>query len=290
MANKFGLTYLLKCENSNGEIVDIEPPFSLQFSVQRSITGGANSAHFTVYNLAHWIRESLYKDQYKIDFKKVQLFAGYSENVLTPMVFNGNIRLCQSYRDGVNFLTELECYDGAFAMTEGKASIATVAGTAIKDSLKQLMNALPEIAGTTVGNGYDKENKRAQVLFGNPAEYLKVLSQNRFFIDNNHAYILADNEVLKGDVETIDASSGLLGTPKRNNTLIELETIFEPRIQVAQLLELVSTTNPAVNGLYKVLECQHSGMISETVSSSVTTQLKLLKETDGKFVLVQHGN
>ena len=64
MAKKFGLSYFLKVENSNGDMVEITMPFSVQFSVQRSITGGANSAHFTLFNLAETTRNVLYKDQY----------------------------------------------------------------------------------------------------------------------------------------------------------------------------------------------------------------------------------
>lgn len=289
MANKWGRTYLLKVENADGNTVEITMPFSLQFSVQRSITGGANSGHFTIFNLAPQTRNSLYKDQYSLEYRTVQLFAGYEDgdNTLLSMLFNGNIKTAQSSRDGVNFITELECYDGAFAMTQGKTAIATAAGQAMKDTLKQLMEGLPNITGATVGNGYDTENKRGNVIFGNPAEYLKTLSKNRFFIDNNHAYVLADNEVIKGDVETIDASTGLIGTPKKSNTLVEIETIFEPRVQIAQSLELYSTTNPRLNGVYKVLEVNHSGMISPTVGGAVTTQLKLYKDPDKILVEVQ---
>lgn len=280
MANKWGLTYLLKVENADGNTVEIGMPFSVQFSVQRSITGGANSAHFTIMNLAPQTRNAIYKDQYSIEYRTVQMFAGYDDGAQTllAMLFNGNIRVAQSYRSGVDFLTEIECYDGAYAMTQGKTAVTTNAGQAMKDTLKQLMQQLPNIAGATVGNGYETENKRGNVIFGNPAEYLKTLSQNRFFIDNNHAYVLADNEVIKGDVETIDASTGLIGTPKKSNTLVEIETIFEPRIQIAQSLELASLTNPRLNGVYKVLECNHSGMISPTVGGGVTTQLKLYKD------------
>ena len=114
-----------------------------------------------------------------------------------------------------------------------------------------------------------------------------MLSKNRFFINNKHAYILADNEILKGDIETIDASTGLIGTPKKQNTLVECEIIFEPRIQLAQGLELISSTNPQVNGFYKVLECNHSGLMSKTVGGSVTTHLKLYADPTGSFSVVQ---
>jgi hypothetical protein len=288
MAKKFGLSYFLKVENSNGDMVEITMPFSVQFSVQRSITGGANSAHFTLFNLAETTRNVLYKDQYSMEYRVAQMFAGYEDGAKTllPMIFNGTVRVSQSARNGIDFITEIECFDGAFAMTSGKTAIVAAAGQAMKDTLKDLMSNLPGVTGSTVGGGYETENKRGNIMFGNPVEYLKLLSQNRFFIDQNHAYVLADNETIKGDIETIDASTGLIGAPKKSNTLVEVETIFEPRIQIAQTLELISTTNKRLNGIYKVLECNHSGMISPTVSSSVTTQLKLYKDPNGSFIEV----
>jgi len=276
---KWGRSYVLKVEAFGGkETIEITMPFTLQFSISRSMIGGANNASITVMNLNQATREKIFKDEFDIDdYRAVQLFAGYEDgaSTLLPMVFNGHVRKAGSQRNGTEWETELDCFDGAFAMTMGKMAKSVPAGQTLKDMLLGIMENLPKIDGATIGGGYDQKNQRGQMLFENPAEFLKMASQNRFFIDNNHAYILADNETLKGDIETIDVSTGLIGTPRRQKNIIELETIFEPRLFLAQDLEIVSTTNPGVNGTYKVIEIQHNGIISPTVGGAVTTKVKL---------------
>jgi hypothetical protein len=276
---KFGLAYQLKVEAFGGkETIEIGMPFSIQFSITRSMTGSANTASITIFNLNEVSREKIFKDEFDIDdYRAVQLFAGYDDgaNTLLPMVFNGHLRKAGSKRNGTEWETELDCFDGAYAMTEGKMSLSVPAGQSMKDTLLNAMGNLPKIAGAVVGDGFDSQNKRGQVLFENPAEFLKMQSKNRFFIDNNNAYILADNETLKGDIETIDVSTGLIGTPRRQKNIIELETIFEPRLTLAQDLEVISQTNPGINGVYKVIEIVHSGNISPSVASTVTTNVKL---------------
>lgn len=283
---KWGLTYLLKCETGTGDTIEISMPFTLEFNVVRTINGSANTGNFTLFNLNQSSRKSIYKDPYIQEFRAVQLFAGYDdgENTLLPMLFNGHMKAACSFRQGVDFHTEIEAYDGAMAMTEGSTAQSQKSGGNLKDLMEGMMKALPGIQGATVGGGYDQELKRGQTVFGNPAEWLKMQSKNRFFIDKNHAYVLADDEVLKGDIETIDASTGLIGTPRKNKTLVEIETIFEPRVTIAQTLELISETNPDLNGVYKVVEINHSGNISPQVGSQVTTKLKLYNGAPFKVI------
>ena len=274
---KFGLTYILALEPIEGDSIEISMPFSIDFSVSRSMTGGANTANFTIYNLNEDTQNKIYKDPFVMEFRAIQLFAGYDDDVtkMLPMLFNGQIKGAYSMRQGTEFRTEIEAFDGAFAMTQGNVNQAQSAGQTLKETMLGMMNSLPKIEGATVGKGFDQKTQRGQVLMGNPAEYLKMLSSNRFFIDKNHAYVLADDEVLEGDIETIDASTGLIGTPKKSGQVIEVELIFEPRITLAQSLELISETNKAFSGVYKVIEVVHSGTISPSVSSNVTTKLKL---------------
>lgn len=283
---KFGRTYVMNIETGDGKIVEVSMPFSIEFSVLRSINGSANIGNFVLYNLAPTTRKSIFKDPYVLEFRAVQLFAGYDDGdkTLLPMLFNGHIKQASSFRRGADFHTEIEAYDGAMAMTEGNSSISQKSGGNLKDLMLGMMKSLPGIGGATVGGGYDQKFQRGQVVFGNPVEYLKTATRNRFFIDKNHAYVLADDEVLKGDIETIDSSTGLLGTPRKNNTLVEVETIFEPRITVAQSLELISVTNPDLSGVYKVVEIEHSGMISPQVGGTVTTKLKLYNGAPFKVI------
>lgn len=288
---KFNRTYVLKvATDEEGENqVEIGMPFSCEFDIMRSINGSANTATFTIYNLAPETRKLLYKDPFNIKRRAVQFFAGYedAENNMIPMLFNGFVKQAGSVRQGTEFRTEIVCYDGGFAMTEGQAQVSVSAGQKVGDVLKKLMQNLPAIEGATVGSGYDDVTKRGQVIFGNPVDHLRMATRNRFFIDQNRAYVLADDEILAGDIGKIDATTGLIGTPKKNAQVLEVELIFEPRVTICQALELESITFPEANGTFKVIEISHRGMISPQVAGDVRTSLKLLiPEDSALFKLV----
>jgi hypothetical protein len=288
MARKFGYTYLLKCatKSESDEHVEIEPPFTLEFNIMRSINGSANTGSFTIYNLNPTTRKQLYKDPFFLEYRAVQLYAGYDdgEQKMLPLLFNGFMNTGSSVRQGVDFHTAIEAYDGALAMTEGMNNQTLAAGQTLGDNLLGMMKKLPGIVGATIGAGFDQKTQRGETVFGNPVEYLKTVSRNRFFIDNNHAYILKDDEILPGDIGAIDASTGLIGTPKKNSKILEVELIFEPRVTICQALELTSTTFPEANGTYRVIEINHSGMISPQVASRVTTKLKLQIPEESKLL------
>jgi hypothetical protein len=288
MAKKFGYTYLLKVgtKSESDEHVEIEPPFTLEFNVMRSINGSANTGSFTIYNLNPTTRKQMYKDPFFLEYRAIQLFAGYDdgEQKMLPMLFNGFMNTGSSVRQGVDFHTAIEAYDGAMAMTEGMNKQTWAAGKPLSENLLGLMKNLPGIAGATIGAGYDQKSQRGETMFGNPVEHLKMVSRNRFFIDKNHAYILRDDEILPGDIGAIDATTGLIGTPRKNSKVLEVELIFEPRVTLCQALELTSETFPEANGTYKVIEINHSGNISPQVASKVTTKLKLSIPEDSKLL------
>ena len=290
--DKFQRKYLLrvaKAEGSN-EVLDIATPFSCDFNIMRSINGSANTGSFTIYNLNPDTRRLIYKDPFSIELRSIQFFAGYDNdgNENLPMLFNGFVKQAESYRQGADFLTVIEAFDGGYAMTEGQAQTTVNAGQKIQEVMTGLMKALPGIDGATVGDGYEDVTKRGQTIFGNPVEHLRMVTRNRFFIDKNHAYVLADDEILPGDIGKIDASTGLIGTPRKNKQTVEVELIFEPRVTICQALELESITFPEATGTYRVIEIEHQGLISPQVDGRVTTRLKLQIPPDSKlFKLVR---
>lgn len=285
---KFNRTYLLriaKAENSN-EVVDIEMPFSCDFDIMRSINGSANTGSFTLYNLNTETRNLIYKDPFSIEKRSIQFFAGYDdgEETILPLLFSGFIKQASSYRQSTEFLTVIEAYDGALAMTEGQAQTTVAAGQKVSELLTGIMKNLPGIEGVAIGAGYEDETKRGQTLFGNPVDYLRTVTRNRFFIDKNKAYVLADDEILPGDIGKVDATTGLIGTPRKSSKILDLELIFEPRVTICQALELESATWPETNGTYRVIEIAHRGMISAQVAGAVTTSLKLQIPEDSKLL------
>jgi hypothetical protein len=276
---KFGRKFTLKIETSGGENVEISSPFTLEFSVTRSNMASANSANFVIYNLNEKVRNKIFKDQFDVStYRAVQLFAGYEGGIIPalPRVFNGNIRSAYSFRNGPNFKTELDCYDGGFSMANGFVSQTLPAGTPQVGIIRVLMDALPKAGEKVIGNSFLDQAKRGIVLFGNPAELLKQYTNGGFYMDNQNAYALDTNEVVVGELNEIDSSTGLLETPRRGEASLELNMLFEPRLKISQLVVLNSDTAKNFNGTYKVVGVSHRGIISDAVGGECRTSVTLL--------------
>jgi hypothetical protein len=99
---------------------------------------------------------------------------------------------------------------------------------------------------------------------------------DNFFIDLETAYVLKDNEVLNGSVTLIHSDTGLLGTPKREDTFLEFEMIFESSLILGQIIEIQSEIQKQYNGQYKIIGINHTGIISGAVAGKLTTKVQLL--------------
>jgi hypothetical protein len=92
----------------------------------------------------------------------------------------------------------------------------------------------------------------------------------------NLSYIIKDDEVVPGEVDEISSETGLIGTPRRSEGFVEMDLVFEPRIQVGQMLRVSSRTEPTFNRVYKVTGLVHRGTMSPRVPSICTTTVTLL--------------
>ena len=265
-------TYSLSVETSDNEHVTIQLPFALDFEISRKWLGSANTALLKIYNLAEATRNRLYKDRYQTTvFRSVQFRAGYPDYPL-PLLFNGNVMQCYSYRRGRDFVTEIWGYDGGFAMVNGFSSQTFPKGGTAAQVLQALITDLPNLYGTAIIGSFDQLNTRAEVLLGNTWNLIGDKSGNQAVIDNGQVKILNDSEVIAGEIPSITSSSGLLGSPTRADSMIEAELMFEPRLTLGQSVALESTTNAIFNRPYKVMGIQHRGLIAiDTDGDRITT-------------------
>lgn len=282
---KFNRRYTLKVETqprvagsneaSDASFATIALPFTLEFSITRNLLSASNTATFRVYNLAERSRNKIYKDQYNLlEYRAVQLWAGYSDQ--PPMIFNGNVKQAWSYRQSgtTNVITEIEAYDGMYAMSNGQSAQTVGSGQSYSDIIKSLNGDLPYLDAPAIGT-VDGSSKRGTVLFGNTWKLIQQYSGGHAAIDNNRLLVLKPNECIPGDIDVIDASTGLLGSPARSNAMIEYETIFTPQIKIGQIIKLNSTINKLLNGFYKVVGFRHDGTISDSVCGEARTTVQL---------------
>lgn len=279
---KLGRNYELSIETISGATLTITLPFTIEIDITRNTLSSANVCQIRLYNLSELNRNQIFFNAFnQSKFRAILLKAGYGENLST--IFTGNISQAWSVREGVNFITQIECYDGGFAFVNGNVDIPFPAGTPIKTVITTLMAQLPGVSVGAVGNFTGVLN-RGNTYSGNPAQILFELTGGAFFIDNGKAYALQSDEFLpqiggtaQGQpVILVNDETGLLGTPVLEQSIVRFEMLFEPSINVGRLISLVSSTNPSLNGIYKVTAVKHRGMISGTVAGAMITTCEFI--------------
>lgn len=269
--DKFGRNYRLRVQTDDaGGFVTISLPFTIEFDITRNILTSANVCQIRVINLSLINRNLIRLNGYDTgSFRAIELLAGYGDNL--SRIFSGNISVAWSVREGTNFITQIECFDGGFDFVNGTTSTQFTANTAQQSVIAFLMKSLPTTKFGAVGN-YPGNLARGNTYNGNTVNLLTELTGGGFFIDDGKAYALGTNEYIADlPAITISPQSGLIGTPVREQSFMRFEMIFEPSLSPGQQVILESFTENNFNGTYKVVNVKHRGMISEAVCGSVTT-------------------
>ena len=282
---KFGITGTLRVgtqpisQGVPGPVIDIPQECTIEFSISRQSLTSAQAAIFTVKGLSPATRDQIFKDQFATgDVRLLQLRAGYG--TFTPLVFNGIIQWAYSEKaeGAAEVSTVIHGWDGGLAQATGFTSgygvpnVAVPKGTTADVVLKYLATNLPGTQGNPIIGTWPATNQRQEVLFGNTWDLIQLRSGGQAVIDNGQVKVLNFNEVITGPIPTIDSDSGLLGSPRRSGSIVEWDTIFEPRLTLFQAVNVVSTVNPRFNGTFKVLGFTHQGMLSPAdVGRNTTT-------------------
>ena len=291
---KFGRSFVLRIEanqDKNGANVDadgnswveIKSPFTCEFTISRNNLSATNNATFVIYNLGPDNRNRIYKDVYDTNnLKAVQFFAGYAEKAgdLLPRCFNGTVKLAYSQRNGPDFRTMIEAFDGYNSFGVPSVSVSIPAGTKPSDQILAVSQELSKKIGSTIpvsmGDKFSDIPKRALAIMAAPGDALEQITGGNAYVDNQAIYALDHADCLDGDVRLIDFNNGLIGTPRKSETMVEIDMLFEPRIKPSQWIELKSLSDPRFDGLYKVTAITHKGVISGAVGGDCVTSLTLV--------------
>lgn len=264
---------------SSGTSITIPENCTIEFDVTRKSLASGQTANFKIYNLGEKTRDAIFADLLEVNLRRaLQFRAGYEGEDL-PLIFNGFIYQAFSYRSGVNFITEVQGYDGGQLTAKAFSAVTFDSNMSVRDMIYKLAQQIPNTTGSPVVGDFPGSSKRPTTFLGNTWQAITTLANGLGFIDNGQVKVIQPWEVLNSRVLTIKSDSGLLGTPRRTNTSVEFDMLFEPRLTVGQLLNLESRTFKAVNGPYKVMGFTHRGTISPAVSGDCRTSVFLYRGT-----------
>lgn len=270
---KFGRNYVLTVAGTNFTTpLTIKLPISIEFDITRNTLTSANVCQIRLYNLSKDHRNALRRNAtgYSYPYESVELKAGYGNNL--PVIFSGNVSQAWSVREGVNFVTQIECFDGGFAFTNGQTNLTVPSGTPNQIVIGNLIKSLPNVTLGAVGN-YPGSTSKKNTYSGNTTAVLRQLTGGGFFIDNGMGNALGNNEYASGNGPsvTINAATGLLNTPVLEQTIVRFDMIFEPLLVPGAGATLISTTEPFFNGFYKITSVKHRGTISPVICGDAVT-------------------
>lgn len=119
--------------------------------------------------------------------------------------------------------------------------------------------------------------KRGWSSSGSAEEELNRLSRNYGFswtVNDGVFQAVDDRKCLSGSLVLVNSNSGLmradpiLVSPFQKQAGVSVQTLGNPYIQPGRPIQLLSTVNPQINGIYKIHALTHSG---DTHSSQWTT-------------------
>lgn len=278
---KLGRNYTLYVQtvDQNGPFLTFTLPLTLEFDIVRKTLSSNNTATFRIYNLSLAHRNACrFNFSNYGTYRRVILKAGYGTN--TPVVFQGNITQAWSVREGNNYVTEIAALDGGFAFRNGEISEPFPSGTGQRAVVQTMLENLPNVSPGAIGPSiYTNSDTGTAAVASSGASYVGStvnnifdLTNGAFFVDREIAHCLGPNEFIQsGNTLVISSTSGLLGTPVLEETLVHFDMIFEPSMHIGYAAQLNSITGDNFNGLRKITAVHHRGTISDAVCGDAIT-------------------
>lgn len=271
---KFLRHYEIRITTPDGYAITIKTPISAQIDVDQQVKGSSlSNASVTLTNLAPNTRARLGKDKFtRVDYWQIIILAGYGKTLFE--MFRGNIQEGYSYKQGTEWYTKLECYDGAYQVQNGFMSETFTKDTSMKDAIGQCIKNIPQLLAGVLGSpASDDKPARGRVVVGNPYDEVQKIADGQAFISGETLYVLADNEVLPGAVFVLKSENNKT-TPKRRDGYLEVDCLFSPELKVGRIAELRSAVEK-YNGQYKIFGLKHSASFSSAEAGDATTTVSL---------------
>jgi hypothetical protein len=194
----------------------VKPLLKMSFSVEKSANRDPNKAEVKIWNLTSEHRASLQKDQPLI------IEAGYVGT--TEQLFSGDITFVSHVREATDWITTVQCGDGAKQYSSARMNQSFGPGTQMSALLKGAADSL----GVGLGNAAQKfssgnfrggltEFTRGVTVSGRASDVLDKYCTTAGFqwsIQDGQLQVLQPNETTQQDVLSLTADSGLIGSPE----------------------------------------------------------------------------
>lgn len=236
------------------EAVIVRPPLRISFAGDKSIAGKLNKLNLQVYNLREDRRLRLVKDAEDRLYIPLELRVGYRDQL--ERIFRGSIHRSATVRDGVDFVTSIECLDGGFDVINSYSSQTIDGG----DYIKQLLQDMPNTREGKLAPG--RPLTRPRVVVGPTIDLVRsglTPEEYAYIEDETLNIIRKQNQVIDDLVPLVSPRTGLINTPEREQKKVTFQTLMNPTVKIGRRVQLESVTAPHLNGIYKAETISYSG-------------------------------
>lgn len=224
---------------SDTEILDLSE-MHFRFTVLQSNEESPNTATIRVYNLS---RDTVRKitGSSPVEFKLVQLKAGYQDESMYGTIFAGTIR---QYRKGRENATDtyLDILASANDVEYNFGMVAQTcpAGTPTEEIVKRTATSMglevgyqPPTSGGTLPRG--------KVLWGMGRVVMRNLANSQkwgWSIQNGKLITVPLNSYLPGEVVVLNAATGMIGIPEQTNQGVNVTCLLNPRLYIGGRMQI----------------------------------------------------
>lgn len=249
---RYNRDYELTIQTELERAIVVRPPFNIAFNADKSVDKSLNKMNIRVFGLSESNQLAMVKNAQEKKNFEIALKVGYQDSIET--IFKGYVNIGERSRQGADLPVTMECIDGGFDARFSFTSKTVQNKNAIDAILEDMPNTKKGKITT------QKKLIRPRVLVGNSWKLIREnLNGEQYFIDNGQLNILQKNEVINSFIPVVQASTGLMSTPSREESKVTFQTMMNPSLKIGGLCELNSVYAPALNGIYKIYTIGYDG-------------------------------
>ncbi len=224
------------------------------FEITKSIDAKPNPGKIDVWNLSREHMNRILSGEFNL----VKLWVGYDT---LRVVYAGDIVKKTVARDGLDFITSLECGDGHTDYQNSLVLTTLAAGSSEQDAYDAAAKAMKN----TKPGAFELPNKRtlprARVLTGNARDVLGRVALNNkadWSVQDGELIMVPADKVLPDEAVVLSQETGMVGSPEATDNGLELSCLCNPVLKVGGLVRVQSILE-YFNGDYKIVHLQHKG-------------------------------
>jgi len=240
---------------------ETDKQLTIEFEIEKSISGKANDATIRIYNLKESSRNSIGRE-----YTDVEIEAGYippNGGDLTGKIFHGQIRDFTHDREGADIVTTVTVGDGDKAIRQSTISKTFPAGTTKEEVMEEIYAKYSE-HGVERGEWLFPPMEpflRPYSIAGSCSRYANELGRfNGFYwsIQNQVMEIIPGDKYLP-QITLINRDTGMVHYPKITDNGLYVSALINPEVRPNRLIAVISETVPEANGEYRVGRIDYSG-------------------------------